>query len=327
MYIQLEAIEELYESIQVYDKIIIHRHVRPDPDAVGSQLGLKNLIKSQFPDKKVLAAGSLTTGLGWLGEMDKLSLEDYQGALVIVVDTADQPRVDGKYFNQGDKLIKIDHHIEVDKYGDLQIVQVKASSTAELICQLSFALGERLPMTKEAGELFYAGIVADTGRFLHSNSTDVTFETVAQLKKIGIDNAEINNIINEMSLDELKFQSFIIDQLKIHEAGLASVLITLEDMKTYNITEEETNSITNLPGRIRGTLSWVVFIEQETDKESYRVRLRSKGPNINPVAVEFGGGGHARASGADAYDEASRDALINRLIETNRAYLKELEEA
>ena len=322
MYIKLDAVEELYESIQAYDNIIIHRHVRPDPDAVGSQLGLKALIENRFPNKKVLAAGTINSGLSWLGEMDKVTQENYKDSLVIVVDTANQPRIDGKYYDKGKKLIKIDHHIEVDEYGDLQIVQEKASSTAELICQLSIALGERLPMTKEAGELLYAGMVGDTARFLHSNSTEVTFETVAHLKKVGIDNTKINNIMNEMSLEELKFQAFIIDQLQLHQAGAASILITLKDMENYKITEEETNSITNLPGRVRGVISWVIFVEQEsTSGESYRVRLRSKGPDINQVAVEFGGGGHAKASGADAGDALNRQALINRLVEVNSDYL------
>ena len=100
-YIITEQIEALYAHIEAANTIIIHRHLRPDPDAFGSQLGLKYLIEHHFPNKRVLAAGTMTAGLKWLGNMDKVTQEDYENALVIVCDTANQPRIDGDLYSQG----------------------------------------------------------------------------------------------------------------------------------------------------------------------------------------------------------------------------------
>ncbi|WP_454923304.1 DHH family phosphoesterase, partial [Abiotrophia defectiva] len=106
MYIEHHEAQALLQLIQAAQTIIIHRHVRPDPDAIGSQLGLKSLIESTFPDKRVLAAGTTTQGLKWIGSMDKVTAADYQGALVIVCDTANQPRIDGDHYDKGATLVK-----------------------------------------------------------------------------------------------------------------------------------------------------------------------------------------------------------------------------
>ncbi|MBG9985878.1 bifunctional oligoribonuclease/PAP phosphatase NrnA [Facklamia sp. DSM 111018] len=324
MIINIEKINEFYQLIKAYDTIIIHRHVRPDPDAVGSQLGLKAWIQNTYPDKTVLAAGTIGESLAWLGKMDEVTRDDYQDALVIVVDTADQPRIDGKNYKQGKSLIKIDHHLLVDSYGDLEIVDENASSTAELLTQMAIHLSEVLPINKEVADLFYAGIVGDTGRFQFSNTTDQTFLSVGYLMKNGLDNVTINNYFNELEIEELRFQSLAISRIRQHEHGVASLIIYQKDLIDYEISEEATNSITNIPGRIKGVISWVVFIQQASESEKFRARIRSKGPNINPVAIAFDGGGHAMASGANATDKQSRDRLIEALIEVNQQYLEEL---
>ena len=124
---------EIIEKIQAYDTIIIHRHQNPDPDAIGSQVGLRDLLRTHFPQKRVLATGYDEPTLTWLAEMDTVSDEDYAGALVIVCDTANTPRIDDKRYTNGDFLIKIDHHPNDDAYGDLLWVDTESSSTSELI--------------------------------------------------------------------------------------------------------------------------------------------------------------------------------------------------
>lgn len=322
MYLKAEEIEALYQAIQASDRIIIHRHVRPDPDAIGSQLGLKALITAQFPDKKVLASGTISAGLTWMGQMDEVTDEDYQDALVIVTDTANQPRIDDKRFNNGAKLVKIDHHPEVDLYGDIQIAHTEASSCSEMIEGISHYLGDRLPMNAEAAELIYAGVVADTGRFLYNSTTALTFESMARLKSFDFDAFAINDHFQVMTAAEASFQGHALKELKINEDGVATLLITREDLKTFAITEEQTNSVVGLPGRIEGVITWAIFVEQQGGNPSYRCRIRSKGPSIDQIAMQHQGGGHPKASGANAKDQAELQQIIEELSLASRLFVE-----
>lgn len=118
--------QAILEKIKSYDTIIIHRHQRPDPDAIGSQIGLKEILKANFSDKKILATGINEPTLSWIAEMDEVPDNDYEGALVIVTDTANTPRIDDDRYDKGDFLIKIDHHPNDDAYGDLLLVDTSA---------------------------------------------------------------------------------------------------------------------------------------------------------------------------------------------------------
>ena len=102
----MTVFQAILEKIKAYDTIIIHRHQRPDPDAIGSQVGLKEILKTNFPDKKVLATGVNEPTLSWIAEMDEVADQDYEGALVIVTDTANTPRIDDDRYDKGDFLIK-----------------------------------------------------------------------------------------------------------------------------------------------------------------------------------------------------------------------------
>ena len=129
----MTVFQAILEKIKAYDTIIIHRHQRPDPDAIGSQVGLKEILKTNFPDKKVLATGVNEPTLSWIAEMDKVTDQDYEGALVIITDTANTPRIDDNRYDKGDFLIKIDHHPNDDAYGDLLLVDTTASSASEIV--------------------------------------------------------------------------------------------------------------------------------------------------------------------------------------------------
>ena len=176
----MNVMNDILEKIQAYDTIIIHRHQNPDPDAIGSQVGLRDLLRAHFPQKRVLATGYDEPTLTWLAEMDDVKDEDYDGALVIVCDTANTPRIDDKRYLNGDFLIKIDHHPNDDAYGDLLWVDTDSSSTSELIALFAKELDLELPVS--AARLLYAGIVGDTGPVSYTH-LDVYKRQVVQLLK------------------------------------------------------------------------------------------------------------------------------------------------
>ncbi len=322
MLIKKEEVSQFIEFIENYDTIIIHRHVRPDPDAVGSQLGLKELLASAYPKKRLLAAGSITEGLSWMGEMDEVKPADYDDALVIVTDTANQDRIDGKFYDQGAKLIKIDHHLIVDAYGDLQIAYPEATSASQLITEIAIQSEGHLPLTFEASKLLYAGIVADTGRFLYDPSPE-TFEMAMHLVTHPIDTRKITDQFSEKTIEETRFQGYASEHIKFYDEGVASLIITRDVMQQYGITEEATNIVLNIPSNVAGMYTWVNFIEQEGDDPKYRVRLRSKGPAINEIAEAHDGGGHAMASGAKANSEEEMETIIQELKQVTQKYLQQ----
>ena len=156
--------QAILEKIKAYDTIIIHRHQRPDPDAIGSQIGLKEILKTNFSDKKILATGVNEPTLSWIAEMDEVLDNDYEGALVIVTDTANTPRIDDDRYDKGDFLIKIDHHPNDDAYGDLLLVDTSASSASEIVTDWALTLG--LSLSDAAARVLYNGIVGDTSTHL-----------------------------------------------------------------------------------------------------------------------------------------------------------------
>ncbi|HGI6434306.1 TPA: bifunctional oligoribonuclease/PAP phosphatase NrnA, partial [Streptococcus pyogenes] len=164
--------QQILDKIKEYDTIIIHRHMRPDPDALGSQIGLRDIIRHNFPKKKVLATGFDEPTLAWIAKMDQVTDQDYQGALVIVTDTANTPRIDDERYKKGDFLIKIDHHPNDEVYGDLSYVDTNASSASEIVTD--FALSCDLLLSTSAARVLYNGIVGDTGRFLYPATTSKT---------------------------------------------------------------------------------------------------------------------------------------------------------
>ncbi|MCR8968726.1 bifunctional oligoribonuclease/PAP phosphatase NrnA [Facklamia sp. 7083-14-GEN3] len=323
MTVKQSLIEKFISLVDQYDRIIIHRHINPDPDAIGSQLGLKAIIENNFPDKTVLTAGKLGKGIEWLGRMDTVERRDYEDALVIVLDTPIFERIDGNDRIQNNALIKIDHHLVVEHFADLEIVEIASSSTAELITKMVINSQGQLILSPQAATYLYAGIVGDTGRFLHSNTSQATFEAVAYLMSHQADNTQINRKMNELSLNELKFQSFAIDQIELFENGVAAMTLKQVDLIQRGITVDGTNAVTNLPGRLKEVLTWVIFIEKEDSHGEYRARIRSKGPNIHQVAIQFNGGGHEMASGANIYDDEEKKDLVDQMIKVNAQFLKD----
>lgn len=292
-------LDKITELIQTYDKIIIHRHVRPDPDALGSQGALKEIIQYSFPDKKVYAVGTDDPAYSFLAKMDKISDDTFKEALIIVCDTANTERIDDQRYTLGDKIIKIDHHPNVDPYGDIRWVDTTSSSTCELIYEwFLHAKSHGFRMTKNAARLLYAGIVGDTGRFLFPSTTAKTFTYATELIQYDFDRQALYDGLYRVGENIARLKGHILQNFTKNETGASFVKLTKDDLEYFGVTALETSQIVGTLGDIDGILAWAIFVEEE---EQIRVRLRSKGPVINKIAAKYNGGGHPLASGASIY--------------------------
>ncbi|MDT9513780.1 DHH family phosphoesterase [Streptococcus mutans] len=305
----MTAFKTILAKIKAYDTIIIHRHMKPDPDALGSQVGLKEMITSNFPQKTVKVTGYNEPSLSWLAQMDDVSDKDYEGALVIVVDTANRPRIDDQRYLNGNFLIKIDHHPNEDHYGDLSYVDTKASSASEIITD--FALQNQLKFSDQAARLLYAGILGDTGRFLYPATTSKTFIIASELLKYDFDFAALARQMDSFPYKIAKLQAYVFENLEIDKNGAARIILSQKILKKFNLTDAETSAIVSSPGKIDTVQVWAIFVEQADGH--YRVRLRSKSTVINEVAKRHAGGGHPLASGANSYSLAENEDIYQEL--------------
>lgn len=318
----MNTFDEIFQKIKEYDTIILHRHTSPDPDAIGSQAGLAFSLRLAFPDKKILCAGVDLGDLGWINTMDDVKDEDYQGALVITTDTANVERVSDQRFDQGDFLIKIDHHPDRDPYGDMRYVDEHAPAASQIIAE--FLIQEKLPITKDVATALYAGIIGDTGRFMYSDTNQRTFEIAGLLKSIGIDITEIARTLSDVTFEQAKLQGLCLDRMKLDDQGrCAMAVISQADLKNLGLNADEASVTVNTPGRIKTIKCWNVFVEKEDG--SYRVHYRSKAPVINHLAEKHNGGGHALASGANAKDLAECQQVFDEIVEVTNEYYKDHE--
>ena len=307
----MEILDEIYANIKKYPKIIIHRHQRPDPDAFGSQVGLAEIIKASFPYKEVYVVGKDFPSLNWIGKMDDLKSNEFNDALVIVVDTANAPRIDDRRFNNGDKLIKIDHHPNDEPCGDLMWVQPEASSCSEMIYDFYQHFANDLKLPAKAANALYAGIAGDTGRFLYPATTARTMLVAGALIAHGADAAGISRREDQISVALARLSAYVYENLTISDSGTAYVVLSNEVLKRFGLTEAGTSAVVPLPGKIEDVKAWAIFVEQEDGH--FRVRLRSKGPAINELAKNHQGGGHALASGAKAADTDEINQIVEEL--------------
>lgn len=292
--------EEILATIKAFDRIIIHRHQRPDPDALGSQVGLAEILRASFPKKEIYQVGGPVEGLDYLALMQTIPDDLYKGALVIVTDTANAPRISDQRYDQGAKLIKIDHHPNDEPYGELVWVNTKASSCSEMIVSFWQMFQNELTMTQEAARLLYAGIVGDTGRFLYPATTATTLRLAAELLDYGFDAPKINRQLDQVSRSVARLSGYVCENIEIDEIGAGKVILSQELQQRFGVVDSETSAVVSLPGKIDEVMAWAIFVEQP--EGYYRVRMRSKGPVINEIAKRHHGGGHPLASGANAKD-------------------------
>ena len=317
----MSRFDDVYEKILQYPTIIIHRHTSPDPDAIGSQAGLARSLSEKFPEKKILCAGENDEGdLAWINHMDEVKAADYKGALVITTDTANTPRISNKLYDQGDFLIKIDHHPDVDPYADMSYVDPDAPAACQII--VDFINKENLPMNKEIAYPLYAGLVGDTGRFMYPETSAHTFEVAAELAATGINITEIARRLSDVTFEQAKLQAMVLENMTVKD-GAAYAVLTQDDLKKLGVNYEQTSVAVSTPGRIKDILAWNLFVQKPDG--TFRVHYRSKAPVINQLAEKHDGGGHALASGANAKNMDEVKQIFDELVDVTKKYKEEHE--
>ncbi len=304
--------------IKKYPRIVIARHVGADPDALGSSIGLKQIIEATFPSKEVYVVGYPASKFKYLGMLDKWQPELAKNALLIVTDTPDKKRIDGVNPDDFDKVIKIDHHPFIDRFGDIEWIDETASSASQMVMELVF--DTKLKMTKEAAEKLYIGLIADTNRFLFYYTTPKTFQLVSRL--IEENKIEFTKLYDNLYMrpwKEAKFEGYILNHLKITDNGFAYAVISEEVLEQHNVDAATAGNMVNRFNYIDEILAWAVFSE---DKNNNNVRgsIRSRGPIINEVATHYNGGGHIYAAGIRVESLDDIEGLVSELDQACKEY-------
>ena len=298
----LTMFSDIIDKIKEYDSIIIGRHIGVDPDALCSQLALRDSIKLTYPNKEVLAIGTGSNKFTHFGRLDKN--KKINNSLIIVLDTPDKRRVDSVDFSLGAFFIKIDHHPFVEKYCDIELVDDSKSSTCEIIIDMIF--NSDLVCNDSIAQLLFMGLVSDSNRFLFNSCTSSTFDTVSKLlKDYNIDLSKTYEKLYLRPLNEVRLEGFISLNMKVTENRLGYVIITNENILKYGVDSASAGNMINNFNYIKEVLVWVTITE-DIKNNQFRISIRSRGPEINKIAEKHNGGGHKMASGirVSTIDEA-----------------------
>lgn len=309
--------EAVLDCIKEYDTIIIHRHSRPDGDAMGSQIGMKNIILEKFPEKTVYMVGDSTKFFGFLPDsvMDEIPDSAFEGALCLLLDFAAPHLASDDRYKLAAKTARIDHHIYCETFTDVEVVDSSFESCCGMVT--AFAVESGLKINETAGIALYTGMLTDSGRFRYDSVSPRTFRLAAELVGTGFDTNELyRNLYSDEFEGKLLKAKFTL-KVQFTENKVAYIYTTREELKELNADEfSVSRGMVGTMADVKGVDIWVNFTESEA---GVLCELRSSRFNINPIAVKYGGGGHAKASGATVPDRETAMAMLRDLDEMQGA--------
>lgn len=318
----------IYELIKTSNPIIIHRHINPDGDALGSQWGLKKIIEDNFKNKKVLVPGEMNEHMiPFFPQPTFVKKEDYQEALIIVCDTANRERISGEFWQEGKKIIKIDHHPIIDIYGDISLVEEKASATCQVVAKWAQILN--LKVSALAARNLFFGLVTDSGRFLYRSVNEETFQIASFLVKQNFNLLDLYQGLYIQSLKMSRIKGYILSNFKITNNGVAYIIFNdkiINDLQTtiinqnkmlnikseVNLSKEDLTSQVNVMSNIDGIKIWLIAAYDQLNS-TIKVSVRSARWIINDTIAKFGGGGHQTAAGVHLQNINEIEKLLTSL--------------
>ena len=302
------SFEAILRQIRSHDTVILHRHKNPDSDALGSQIGLKRLIEHNFPEKKVYAVGDAAGRFSFMdgSTMDEITDEIYAGALAIVLDCGAAHLISDDRYQKAAATARFDHHIFTGKLAGEEVVDTSYESCAGLIAE--FALRNGLTFSKEAAKALYTGMVTDSGRFRYDSTNANTFRIASELMKTGFDLNEVYAGLYADDFAYVRLRAQFTLKIKFTDVGVGYIYTTKEELPSYGVdTFTISRGMVSTMADLRGVDVWVNFTE---DGDKVLAEIRSSKYNVNPIAVKYGGGGHAKASGAALADKAEAMAML-----------------
>ena len=308
--------EEILQCIKEYNKIVIHRHSSPDGDALGSQIGMKCLLKENFPDKEIYAVGDGAGRYAFMDGTDMDEVEDdfFNGALSIILDCGSAWLISDDRYKLAEKTVRFDHHIFSEKIADLEVVDTSYESCCGLVTE--FALESGLALSPASAKALFTGMVTDSGRFRYDSTTAKTFRLASALKEQSFDTNEIYGNLYADDFANMQLRAQFVLKIQFTPYRVAYIYTTKEELASYNAdTFTISRGMVNTMADIRGVDIWVNFTETE---DKVLVEIRSSKHTVQPVAVKYGGGGHAKACGASVKDRAEAMALLEDLNAFNK---------
>ncbi len=308
--------EEILQAIKQHQKIIIHRHYNPDGDAMGSQIGLKQLLKDNFPEKEVYAVGDDPKRFSFMdgSVMDEIDDSVYNGALAIILDCGSSNLISDDRYKKAATTARIDHHIFGEKIAHFEVVNTSYESCCGEVTE--FALESGLRLSPSSAKALYTGMVTDSGRFRYDSTNSNTFRLASALLKTEFN---LNEVYSQLYADDFSYvrlRAQFVLKIQFTDDGVAYIYTTKEELPTYGAdTFTISRGMVATMSDLKGVDVWVNFTETEN---GILVEIRSNKYNVQPIAVKYGGGGHAKACGATVKDRETAMALLEDLNEIRR---------
>ena len=312
--------ESILSKIQAYNTIIIHRHSKPDGDALGSQIGLKHILKENFPEKTVYTVGDAAGHYSFMTDsvMDTLSDDVFPSALSIILDCGSPSMICDERYRHAAATVRIDHHLFCGQIADVEVIDSTFESCCGMIVQ--FALEAGLHLTPIAARSLYTGMVTDSGRFRYDSTTSRTLRLAAILLEQPFDPNDIYADLYADTYENKKLKAQFILKVQFTPANVAYIYTTQKELEELGMESARVSrGMVGTMADMKGVDIWVNFTETEA---GVLCELRSGRYNINPIAVKYGGGGHAKASGAMVPDRATAMNMLNDL-DAMQAAMKE----
>ena len=305
-------IKEIFNLIKKYDTITIFGHINPDGDCYGSSLALRELIRLNFPKKKVFSlAGTLPQLEKRLAKQDVVEDDELiKNSLAILIDVSEIERVSDSRVTLAKQIIKIDHHIESKPFYGIKWVDEGAIAACQMVAEMAFAC--KLKMNKLIAELLYLGICTDSGRFRYQPTNSKTHRIIADLLEYGVETDSIFRILYLSEEAYVKYQALLVSKFKRTPHNVIYCFADVNDYTQFGLKFDQISKNVNVIGNIRGCPAWVLFTR--SPENFIRVEFRSQGINVQQIAAKYGGGGHLRAAGA-RLDNQTDFSLAMKIVE------------
>lgn len=315
-----EKLKKIYNEIKKYDTIYIVRHIGPDPDAVSSQIALRETITSTFPNKHVFAIGTGVSKFKYIGSLDKINEFLYENSLVITLDVPNSIRIDGIDLNKFKNVIKIDHHPFVEKFSNLEYIDESACSTCEIL--LDLINNTKLKLNEKIASTLLIGIISDSNRFLFNPcDAKILYKVADIVNKFKLNLQNIYASIYNRPMSEVRLMGYIASNIKVTRNKFAYIILENDIVSSFNADVSSASNMVNDFNNIEDFIVWM-FVTKDLKNNLFKVNIRSRGPIINELASKYNGGGHKYSSGARIKTKEELDDLINDLDLLCKEYLK-----